>query len=47
MNVDLDLWQAFAVSGNPIAYLEYTRNRNDNIGKGRTNENRKITGIGS
>ena len=47
INFQNNLWRTFAVTGDPLAYLEYTRIRNDDVSKGRTNENRKTARIGS
>jgi hypothetical protein len=49
INTQENFWQAFAVSGDPLAYLTYAQYRNgvQNSGKRRGNENDKITGIGS
>ncbi|MCL1882514.1 MAG: hypothetical protein FWF81_02000 [Defluviitaleaceae bacterium] len=42
------LWRAFSVTGDPLAYVEYSRNRNEKTGsKGRINENHKSTRLGS
>ena len=41
-----NFWQAFALSGNPMAYLDYTRSRQKNK-KERTSENNKSTRIGN
>ena len=38
------LWRMFAVSGDPFAYLEYTKLRNE---ANKDNENDKSTGIDS
>ena len=38
-------WRAFTASGDPLTYLEFTRNRekNRNITKGQKDENHKST----
>jgi hypothetical protein len=43
-----NFWQSFALSGDPMAYLDYTRERNDRREKAnQRNENNKSTRIGN
>jgi len=42
------LWRAFAATGDPTAYLNFTHSRRNETGyKGRSNENSESTGISS
>jgi hypothetical protein len=41
-------WQAFALSGDPLAYLDYTRNRSEwHPESWRRDENNESTGLGA
>ncbi|MCL2223741.1 MAG: hypothetical protein FWB96_02100 [Defluviitaleaceae bacterium] len=42
------LWRAFASTGDPMAYLDFSRNRLDKTGfEGTVNANDKSAGIGA
>ena len=40
-------WQEFTLTGDPMYYLEFARNRGQLMTKGRNNENDKSTGTGN